>query len=188
MLKQAEVATQSLLALWDDGKIPSCIDVLSNLKDSGLYEISQRMEEIIESTYAGDDSKVIALKTALTVPFDEMERYAGYVSNQSKFTTHQGVKGLEYPRVMVVLDDSEARGNWFSYEKLFGAKEKTQTDLKNEKEGKDTSIKRTARLFYVACTRAMESLAVVAYSENPSLVRTTALTNGWFAEEEILML
>lgn len=187
-LEQAEVATQSLFALWDGGKIPSCIDVLLNLKESGLYELSERMEEIIDSTYAGGDPKVIALKTALNVPFDEMERYAVYVSDQSRFATHQGVKGLEYPRVMVVLDDSEARGNWFSYEKLFGAKEKTQTDLKNEKEGKDTGIQRTARLFYVACTRAKESLAVVAYSENPTLVRSTALANGWFTEEEIVML
>ena len=177
-LEQAETATQSLFALWDDGKTPSCIDVLSNLKESGLYEISERMEEIIDGTYAGDDSKVIALKKALNVPFDEMERYAAYVSDQSRFATHQGVKGLEYPRVMVVLDDSEARGNWFSYEKLFGAKEKTKTDLENEKEGKDTSIQRTARLFYVACTRAMDSLAVVTYSENPTLVRSTALANG----------
>ena len=187
-LEQAEVATQSLFALWDGGKIPSCIDVLLNLKESGLYELSERMEEIIDSTYAGGDPKVIALKTALNVPFDEMERYAVYVSDQSRFATHQGVKGLEYPRVMVVLDDSEARGNWFSYEKLFGAKEKTQTDLKNEKEGKDTGIQRTARLFYVACTRAKESLAVVAYSENPTLVRSTALANGWFSGEEIVML
>ncbi len=61
-------------------------------------------------TYAGDDPKVIALKTALNVPFDEMERYATYVSDHSRFATHQGVKGLEYPRVMVILDDSEARG------------------------------------------------------------------------------
>ena len=98
------------------------------------------------------------------------------------------MKGLEYPRVMVVLDDSEARGFLFSYEKLFGAKEKSPADLKNETEGKDTSIQRTARLFYVACTRAMNSLAVVAYSENPNMVRSTALANGWFTEEEIVML
>ena len=187
-LKQAKFATESLFGLWNDGKIPTCIEILCNLKESGLYEISERMQEIIDSTYVGDDPKVIALKEALNVPFDEMERYAKYVSDQSRFATHQGVKGLEYPRVMVVLDDSEARGSWFSYEKLFGAKEKTFTDLKNEKDGKDTSIQRTARLFYVACTRAMDSLAVVAYSENPTLVRDTALSNGWFLEKEIVML
>ena len=27
-----------------------------------------------------------------------------------------------------------------------------------------------------------------AYSENPTLVRSTALANGWFAEEEIVLL
>lgn len=76
----------------------------------------------------------------------------------------------------------------FSYEKLFGAKKQTATDLKNEKEGKDTSNRRTARLFYVACTRAMESLAVVAYSDNPELVKNTALNNGWFSEDEIQII
>ena len=66
------------------------------------------------------------------------------------------VKGLEFPRVMVIIDDSEAKGFMFSYEKLFGVKNKTQTDKKNEIEGKDTSIFRTKRLFYVACSRAEE--------------------------------
>jgi len=128
------------------------------------------------------------LKKALSVPFDEMERYATYVSDSSRFATHQGVKGLEFPRVMVILDDTESRGFLFSYEKLFGAKKQTATDLKNEKEGKDTSNRRTARLFYVACTRAMESLAVVAYSDNPELVKNTALNNGWFSEDEIQII
>lgn len=67
-------------------------------------------------------------------------------------------------------------------------KKQTATDLKNEKEGKDTSNRRTARLFYVACTRAMESLAVVAYSDNPELVKNTALNNGWFSEDEIQII
>ena len=155
---------------------------------SGLYELTERTNDILDENYVGDDPKVIALKKALSVPFDEMERYATYVSDSSRFATHQGVKGLEFPRVMVILDDTESRGFLFSYEKLFGAKKQTATDLKNEKEGKDTSNRRTARLFYVACTRAMESLAVVAYSDNPELVKNTALNNGWFSEDEIQII
>jgi DNA helicase-2/ATP-dependent DNA helicase PcrA len=89
---------------------------------------------------------------------------------------------------MVVLDDSDTKGFLFSYEKLFGVKEKTDTDIKNEKEGKDTSLLRTARLFYVACTRAKDSLAVVVYSENPDKVKQTAMINGWFSETEIIFL
>lgn len=188
ILEKAERAVASLFALWDNDTIPLCIDVLKNIQSSGLYELSERANDILDENYSGDDPKVNALKKALCVPFDEMERYAAYVSDKTRFATHQGVKGLEYPRVMVVLDDSESRGFLFSYEKLFGAKDQTATDLKNEQEGKDTSIRRTARLFYVACTRAMDSLAIVAYSENPELVRSTALSNGWFSSDEIVIM
>lgn len=187
MLEQVESATKSLLALWDNNVIPSCLDVLRNIRNSGLFETNSRVEEILDQDHTSDDPKVIALKEALSVPFDELERYAAYVSEQTKFSTHQGVKGLEFPRVMVILDDSESKGFLFSYEKFFGAKEKTATDLNNEKEGKDTSLRRTARLFYVACTRAMESLAVVVYSNNPEAVRATAISNGWFSADEIVM-
>ena len=50
-------------------------------------------------------------------------------------------------RVLAILDDDEARGFLFSYEKLFGAKETSDTDKKNMKVGKETSIDRTRRLF-----------------------------------------
>ena len=111
-----------------------------------------------------------------------------YVTNHTRFATHQGVKGLEFPRVMVIMDDAQARGFLFSYEKLFGAKAQSDTDVKNKREGKDTSITRTARLFYVACTRAQKSLAVVAYTANVESVKNTALSNGWFSEDEIYIL
>ena len=188
ILEQIEAAVESLFALWDNGKVPSCLDILRNIRISGLFETGDLVGDLLLDTYSGDDLKVISLRKALEVPFDELLRYAAYVSDQTRFATHQGVKGLEFPRVMVVLDDSEARGFLFSYEKLFGAKEKSPTDLKNEKDGKDTSIRRTARLFYVACTRAIDSLAVVTYSEKPELVRNTALSNGWFLPNEIVMI
>lgn len=188
MLEYTEKAAESLFALWNNGAVPSCLDVLKNIRESGLYETGERVGAILGDTSSSDDLKVKALKTALAVPFDEMERYAAYVSDQTRYATHQGVKGLEFPRVMVTIDDSEAKGFLFSYEKLFGAKQQTATDLKNEKDGRDTSIRRTARLFYVACTRAMDSLAVVVYSENPEVVKSTALSNGWFSSDEIVTI
>ena len=86
---------------------------------------------------------------------------------------------------MVIIDDEEAKGFLFSYEKLFGAKEKSETDIKNELEGKDSSMSRTARLFYVACTRAEKSLAIIAYTENIDKVRNTLTDNNWFYNNEI---
>jgi DNA helicase-2/ATP-dependent DNA helicase PcrA len=80
------------------------------------------------------------------------------------------------------------QGKLFSYEKLFGAKNKTKTDIDNERDGKDTSIARTTRLFYVACTRAQKSLAVIAYTSDKDAVKNTALTNGWFFDDEIIVV
>lgn len=117
-----------------------------------------------------------------------MDALGKFLADRNFNFTHQGVKGLEFPRVMVILDDAQAKGFLFSYEKLFGVKAQSDTDIKNERDGKDTGITRTARLFYVACTRAENSLAVVAYTENEELVKATALSNGWFLENEIYII
>lgn len=153
-----------------------------------VFKVGNRVDEVLADYSQDENEKITALRTALSAPFYELERYALYVSDNTRFATHQGVKGLEFPRVMVILDDAQARGFLFSYEKLFGVKAQSDTDEKNAHDGKDTSITRTARLFYVACTRAKKSLAIVAYTENEEMVRDTALANGWFLENEIYIV
>lgn len=80
------------------------------------------------------------------------------------------------------MDDTEAEGALFSYEKLFGAKELCDTDLENDRQGKDSSISRTRRLFYVACMRAKESLAIVAYTQDKESVKQTVIQNFSMAD------
>lgn len=89
---------------------------------------------------------------------------------------------------MVVIDSLGAKGHTFDYEKLFGAKPLTKTDLAHIEAGEDNSIARTMRLFYVVCTRAKHSLAVVAYTMNPDKVKETCLNNEWFTESEISIM
>jgi DNA helicase-2/ATP-dependent DNA helicase PcrA len=74
----------------------------------------------------------------------------------------------------------------FSYDKLFGAKAPTSTDQKNAQEGKETSIDRTRRLFYVTCSRAQSSLAVVVYTNEKDKIRDHLQTLNWFSEGEII--
>lgn len=188
LLKNAEEAVETLMQLWNDEKNLTCLEVLESIQNTGLFDVGSRIDELLTEYSQDEDEKITALRTALSVPFYEVERYALYVSDNTRFATHQGVKGLEFPRVMVILDDAQAKGFLFSYEKLFGVKAQSDTDIKNERDGKDTGITRTARLFYVACTRAENSLAVVAYTENEELVKATALSNGWFLENEIYII
>jgi len=128
------------------------------------------------------------LDNFLNTKFSQIREYAAYINEESPFFTHQGVKGLEFPRVMAIIDDSEAKGFLFSYDKLFGIKSKTRTDIENENEGKETGIDRTRRLFYVICSRAEKSLAVVAYTNNPTGLKTSLTGKGWFADDEIVVM
>lgn len=124
----------------------------------------------------------------MDLPINMVRSYDDYVNHRSQFDTHQGVKGLEFDRVMVIIDDSEIKGFLFSYDKLFGVKDLSNVDLKNKENGKETSIGRTQRLFYVTCTRAKNSLAVVMYTNNPERVKTETIRKGWFEENEIIVM
>lgn len=184
----AEEAVKELCSLWNNENVPTCLEALKKVEKRGIFEIPSRLQGITELK-SGDtqDEVTSALLSALTVSFNQVEQYNAYINGETSFATHQGVKGLEFPRVLVIMDDEEAKGFLFSYEKLFGAKEITATDVKNESEGKDTSISRTKRLFYVACTRAQKSLAIIAYTNNVTAVKNTAISNGWFYENEIII-
>ena len=86
---------------------------------------------------------------------------------------------------MVIMNDSEARGFMFKYGKLLGDTALTASDLRNKREGKESSVDRTRRLLYVTCSRAKRSLALVAYSTNPDSVKSQVIRNGWFTEDEV---
>ena len=182
------ISVKKLMELWKDDAIPTCLDVLRSIQDTGLFKLDERVDNILSSPAADESIRITALRKALSVPFTTLEKYFAYVSDNTRFATHQGVKGLEFPRVMVIIDDAEAKGFLFSYEKLFGVKLKTETDIKNEREGKDNSITRTTRLFYVACTRAQKSLAIIAYTYDCEAVKATAMKNNWFEDDEIRLL
>lgn len=150
------------------------------IRQAYLLKLSDMEDTVEEELYAW--VKVMDL------PINMIRSYDDYVNHRSRFDTHQGVKGLEFDRVMVIIDDSEAKGFLFSYDKLFGVKDLSDTDKKNLSEGKETSIERTQRLFYVTCTRAKNSLAVVMYTNNPERVKTEAISKGWFDENEIVVM
>lgn len=115
-----------------------------------------------------------AVESFLNAPFSQIEPYKTYVTGAAHFDTHQGVKGREFERVMVIMDDSEARGFMFKYENLFSG----------NAEGTPSTAS-TRRLFYVTCSRTMKSLALVAYSTSPERVRRHVLSEGWFLEGEV---
>lgn len=206
LIRLANKCVNELYSLWKTEQGPKLLDVLKFIAETNLFPIPDSLQTIsgrtleehaaavIESESGQDegeetvnDDAIDAWDSALSQNFNQIEAYYKYVSGASKFDTHQGVKGREFPRVMMIIDD-DARGFQFSYDKLFGVKELTDVDHKNAREGKDTSVERTKRLFYVGCSRAEKSLAIVAYSSRPEAVKGTILANKWFSEGEVEIL
>ena len=158
------------------------LEVLQFVNDSGLIELDGRFNDFLkikkdavgssEALAATDDESEIekrnkAMTAFFICPASQLWGYRTYIEDKSPYSTQHGVKGDEFERVLVVLDDEEATYNLYSYEKLLGIQAPSSTDIKNQSEGKDSVFDRTRRLFYVCCSRAVKDLAVVFFTSNP---------------------
>lgn len=184
-----------LLKLWHDGNDPKCVEILNTISQEVLFDLpndicillSRSLDdtESDKEEQEGLSEKIDALEEAMQAPFSHFVQYHKYVSGNASFDTHQGVKGLQFERVMVIIDDEEAQGSTFSYGKLLGLTEMSERDISNERQGKETTIDRTRRLLYVTCSRAIDSLALVFYVDNIATAREKFIECGWFFKEEI---
>jgi len=145
--------------------------------------------ESLDDLVGGDDlesaPEINAWEKSLSAKFFELDNYDKYLKEELSFGTHQGVKGLQFNRVMAIIDDDEANGFLFGYEKLMGAEEYSSQDIKNINDGKDSTPERTRRLLYVICSRAISSLSIINYTTNPKAVKSHLLKEGWFNDDEI---
>lgn len=188
-LAEVEARLTRLERLWESGADPSLLQVLqfiakANLLElpdalavygSGQIEAAEALSSAAEEQEDHQSERDLAVQTFLKAPFSQIEPMAEYLAGKAHFDTHQGVKGLEFDRVMVIMDDTEARGFLFKYDDLFGGKV----------DG-DKTVEATKRLFYVTASRAKESLALVAYSSTPDRIKQYVLSKGWFDEDEIV--
>jgi DNA helicase-2/ATP-dependent DNA helicase PcrA len=187
-LKQVNVSIDVLMELWKDRANPTLLQVLRCVAEHNLLEIPESLrasssEESAEAVASDEDERedrqterALAIQSFLNAPFSQIGPMMEYLSGDAHFDTHQGVKGLEFDRVMVIMDDAEARGFSFKYEDLFGGK------VAGEK-----TVESTKRLFYVTASRAKESLALVAYSSAPDRVQRFVLQEEWFNADEVVV-
>ncbi|MDR6669769.1 UvrD-helicase domain-containing protein [Rhizobium sp. 1399] len=192
-LKKLQNAVESLFKLFASGSAPTFLTVLQEINKSRLFSIPDvlrpalagaQFAEIDETALDWEEGlpeersqRDVAVASFLAAPFSQIWLYQKYVQGLAQFDTHQGVKGLEFPRVMVVMDDSEAGGFSFKYDKLFTAGSEDDAITAN-----------TRRLFYVTCSRAEHSLCLVAYSADPQSVKNHVVSQGWFEDDEVLVL
>jgi len=153
------------------------------LKES-ITELTQMeknsIEEVIEFADRNDiwkkddrfnsfvQNKEYIYKRVKEVDYKEVTNLYNYVEAYTPYSTQHNIKGAEFDSVFVVLDN----GGWYMYnfEYLF------------EKDGKDSVIDRTQKLFYVCCSRAKKNL-VVLFQEPSEKILDTA--KEWFGEGNV---
>ena len=173
--------------IWTDND-PKCIDLLRVCASENLFEIHSDLRSLLsrnENTTQEDEKeakRIDALSAALEAPFSEIGKYVEYIEGNAIFDTHQGVKGLQFYRVMVVIDDVQAQGTTFNYGKLFGTVPKSKTDIENEQKGKESTIDRTRRLLYVTCSRA------IAIPPLPRMQTLYHTRQGWSRRDQPCLL
>lgn len=171
-------------------------EVVAPILGSGLFELDRRLVAAFNETRlppeapgprqpeAEEDRQARGWHALFSSPWVQLCRFKTYLSGGSHLATHQVVKGSEFEHVMVVMDDEDAGGALFAYDRLFGAP-LGETDVKNVAANKETSIDRTLRLLYVTCSRAEESLALVLWARDSDQALAYARKSKWFSPDEV---
>lgn len=186
---KADVA--ALSEMMGEGKQTSAREALSFIAARELFVLEDRLLAYLNGTVANADQpeeaqgEPAAVTAFLNCPVSQLWRYETYVENQSPFETHQGVKGAEFQRVLVLLDDAEANYSLFSFGKYFGITPLSNTDEANIAEGKESVIERTRRLLYVCCSRAVSDLAVVLFAPPEKVQSAIEHAATYFQAEDV---
>lgn len=197
LLEKVGSATQALCSLFDDDRDPLIEAVTQVLSETNLLDLPDRLIEAMRAGATDEPPPETTDREALEThtyrmllgrPYSEMAALADYADELSPFDTHQSVKGLEFPSVIVILNDEETGGFLFSYDKLLGVKPASDTDIRNERDDKDSSLSHTRRLLYVTYSRAEESLAIVVYTAQPEVAKASVIEAGWLTADEVLLI
>ena len=148
---------------------------------SSKYKIICKNERLLkfESIYAE------FMEEVSVIPYEEFSNLYKFLFGESKFSTMHGVKGKEYDDILIVLDN----GGWRDYNfedmfEYFGKLSALSIPLNNPSQNK--CIEKTRQLFYVACTRAKNSLTVY-YPKTPSVAFFKGATS-LFGEENCISI
>jgi DNA helicase-2/ATP-dependent DNA helicase PcrA len=186
VLAALQQALDALVALLTDGSGASVRDVITHVINKELLRLDDRFSPHLLAEPVDDGSSGFGnVQAFLACSVDELWAYRRYFTEESPFATHHGVKGAQFERVMVVVDDEEARFFQYSYGKYFGYVPLSESDHSKIEAGEESVIDRTRRLFYVCCSRALKDLAVVVFVPDVAIAGAAIAERNLFPEGAI---
>ena len=154
-------ALNTLIDKRDSGTVR---EVLETIRDRQLFPLTDDLSirlgnnqpiltaEMDEAAQEREQADAKLYATLFALPYAQVAAFARFFTTSTPFATKHGVKGDEFETVLVVLDDSGAAWNFYSFEKYLSGADDTANPER---------ARRSRNVFYVCCSRARQRLAVV---------------------------
>ena len=208
VLRELHAAVLRLVAMLDEADT-TVGEVAIHLRDSGLFEFDERYERVLG--FAGDVAEIAkeaeaadaaptegkssdsAMAKFFACSAQELRPYERYVSEGSPYATQHGVKGAQFDRVVVVMDEEESDYRTYNYERVFASAEARAADHARVQRGDENTWSRTLRLLYVCCTRARRGLVLTFFVSDPAatvqnIVASKILPSSAIMTEDVLAM
>ncbi|MGM0835885.1 MAG: UvrD-helicase domain-containing protein [Bacillota bacterium] len=170
----------TLINLRKTGTVGNIIEHLRKTKypslPANLYKIEDKIDLLCKSTDIDDSEKKMKEfnQKLKSVSYQEVISLCDFIENQTPFATKHGVKGAEFENVLVVI----GRGwNMYNFAQML------EYSTLGVPSSKLNTYERNRNLFYVACSRPKNNLALL-FTQELSEHAVEALSN-WFGSDSI---
>ena len=172
-----------LAARWEVATIG---DILHFAAERQIFRVTDRLKanlsrdpraEVYDAEQHGLDKGDWLADTLFGMTTGEVAAYRSFIGKNTAFSTQHGVKGEEYPKVLVVYDDVEAGWHNYNFGKLL------TPGLSGV--GTDRQEARGRKLAYVSFSRALEDLRVLLFTTNPEAARAELIAKGLLTAQQI---
>ena len=189
ILPELRRTIEALYALFESTSGKAVKDVLTFAHSQKLIRLDDRIQEVLGGNFSSDEDIALSIENYLKVPSHELINYYKYIENESAYSTQHGIKGAEFDRVLVILDDEEGKDyTLYSYEKLLGLKELSKTDTEHINANEESVLDRTRRLFYVCCSRARHDLGIILFTEKTEEAYRATLQSKIVTTDNIIII
>lgn len=200
VLRELHSAVLRLVAMHDDPGT-TIGDIALHLRDAGLFQFDERYSralglvgDVPEAALDGDATEAAEVERRSSDPAmakffscsaQELRPYERYVSEGSPYATQHGVKGAQFDRVIVVMDEDESDYRTYNYERVFASADVRAADRARAQDGDENTWSRTLRLLYVSCTRARRGLVLIFFVADPDIMKVNVVASGILPESAV---
>lgn len=169
MIDKSQEHLAALSGHWEGGTTK---DVLAYCRDNELITISSRLrdqltrearQEEFDDDLHGEEKGDWLADQFFAMSTEELNAHFEFMLENTAYSTQHGVKGEQYPNVLVVFDDIEAAWSNYSFTKLLTPQ--------TTGEPTDGQRDRGRKLAYVCFSRARQNLRILLFTPNPEAAR-----------------